>query len=263
MARAPSLRRRPIWIGGWLLFLLPLPLALKAVISLWRGDFGGLFGGALAFAMLMLGAVLMRKGLAQAKGRPTGSGFPWKTGGSIVVALGTALTALLAGHNVLIAGGFGLGALAGCYLAYGFDQRLRLSADKDVNSALEEAYQKLAQLEAAGRRITSREFKERLGLIIGWGEKILERISEDPEDFRRARKFLNVYLDGARQVTEKYARTHGEAESAELEENFRKLLTDMEAVCEEQYQRLLDDDMVDLDVQIEVLTTRLKREGVV
>ena len=263
MASASTLRRRPLWIGGWLLFLLPLPLALKAVISLWRGEFVGLVAGAFAFLVLLLGAWLMRQGLAQAKRRPTGSGFPFKTAGSAVVAIGTALTALIAGHNPLIAGGFGLGALAGCYLSYGFDRRLKLSNDKDVATALEEAYGKLEQLEAAGKRIGSREFKDRLGRIIDWGEKILARIQEDPEDFRRARKFLNVYLDGARQVTDKYARTHGEAESAELEENFRTLLADMETVCEEQYQRLLDDDMVDLDVQIEVLTTRLKREGVV
>ena len=36
----------------------------------------------------------------------------------------------------------------------------------------------------------------------------------------------------------------------------------METVCQEQYQHLVDNDKVDLDVQIEVLTTRLKREGV-
>ena len=73
---------------------------------------------------------------------------------------------------------------------------------------------------------------------------------------------MNVYLDGAQQVTDKFARTHNDANSAELEANFRTLLDDMETVCEEQYQHLVDNDMVDLDVQIEVLTTRLKREGV-
>jgi hypothetical protein len=256
-------RRRPIWIGGWLPFILPLPLTLDALANLWQGDLVGMLGSALPCILLFGGAALIRRGLAQASARPGQAAWPWRTLGAALVALGTAAAAFSAvGHSPPIALCFGLGALLGCYLCYGFDRRPRLSADKDVAAALAEAYRKLDELEAAGRRIRSPEFRERLGRIVAWGERILERIAADPEDFRRARKFLNVYLDGARQVTEKYARTHGEAGSAELEESFRALLADMEAVSEEQHQRLLDNDLVDLDVQIEVLTTRLRKEGV-
>ena len=38
---------------------------------------------------------------------------------------------------------------------------------------------------------------------------------------------------------------------------------DMETASKEQYQKLMQKDLVDLDVQIEVLSTRLKREGVI
>ena len=262
MATSRSPRRRPIWIGGWLLFLLPLPLLWKLLIALGKGDFGTFLISAIAFGLLLLGAWLTRRGLYQAKRRPMSSSLPLKTIGGFVVAGGTLLTSMIAGHNLAIAICFGLVALLGFYLAYGFDRRLKLSSDKDVATALEEAYRKLERLETAGENIRSRDFRDRIRRIAGWGERILDRIGDDPEDFRRARKFLNVYLDGAQQVTDKFARAQGDANSAELEENFRTLLTDMETVCEEQYQHLMDNDMVDLDVQIEVLTTRLKREGV-
>lgn len=262
MASSRPTRRRPIWIGGWLLFLLPLPLFWAMLIALGKGALGGFLGSAFALGLLMLGAWVTRRGLHQAKRRPMSSSLPLKSIGGVITAVGTAFTAWVAGHNPVIGICFGLAALLGFYLAYGFDRRLKLSSDKDVASALEEAYRKLERLEEAGDNIGSRDFRDRLQRISGWGEKILDRIGEDPEDFRRARKFLNVYLDGAQQVTDKFARTRSDANSAELEENFRTLLTDMETVCEEQYQRLIDDDMVDLDVQIEVLTTRLKREGV-
>lgn len=262
MSSAHPVRRRPIWIGGWLLFLLPLPLVWKVLIALGKGDFGTFLISTIALGLLLAGAWLTRRGLYQAKRRPMSSSLPLKTIGGFVVAGGTALTAMIAGHNPAIGICFGLAALLGFYLSYGFDRRLKLSSDKDVASALEEAYRKLERLEAAGDNIRSREFRDRLRRIVAWGERILDRISDDPEDFRRARKFVNVYLDGAQQVTDKFARTQGDANSAELEQNFRTLLADMETVCEEQYQHLLDNDMVDLDVQMEVLTTRLKREGV-
>jgi 5-bromo-4-chloroindolyl phosphate hydrolysis protein len=262
MASRPTRRRRPLWIGGWLLFLLPIPLLLKVLVSLGQGEFGAFLVSAIAAAVLFLGAWLTRMGLRQAKRRPMSSTIPLKSIGGGVIAIGTALTAMIAGHNLPIGICFGLAALLGFYLTYGFDRRLRLSSDKDVAAALEEAYLKLEKLEAAGDSIGSRDFRDSLGRIAAWGERILDRIGDDPEDFRRARKFLNVYLDGAQQVTEKFAKAQEDGKSAELEANFRTLLSDMETVCEEQYEHLLDDDLVNLDVQMEVLTTRLKREGV-
>ena len=262
MASSRPTRRRPLWIGGWLLFLLPLPLALKTLIALGKGEFGTFLISAIALAILLLGAWLTRRGLYQEKRRPMSSMLPLKSIGGFVVAGGAALTAMIAGHNLAIGICFGLAALLGFYLAYGFDKRIKLSSDKDVAEALEEAYRKLERLEEAGGKIGSRDMRDRIKGIVQWGERILDRIGDDPEDFRRARKFVNVYLDGAQQVTDKFARTHGDANSAELEANFRALLDDMETVCKEQYQHLVDNDMVDLDVQMEVLTTRLKREGV-
>lgn len=262
MASVRPKRRRPLWIGGWLLFLLPLPLALKVFIALGRGEFSTFLISAIALAVLLLGAWLTRRGLYQEKRRPMSSMLPLKLVGGGIIAIGTALTALIADHNVAIGICFGLASLLGFYLTYGFDKRVKLSSDKDVAAALEDAYRKLERLEEAGDKIPSRDMRDRIQGIAQWGERILDRIGDDPEDFRRARKFVNVYLDGAQQVTDKFARTHGDANSAELEASFRALLDDMETVCREQYQHLVDNDMVDLDVQMEVLTTRLKREGV-
>lgn len=262
MASRPTPRRRPLWIGGWLLFLLPIPLLMKVLVSLGRGEFGTFLISTIAVAVLFLGAWITRLGLRQAKRRPMSSTIPLKSIGGGIIAFGTALTAMIAGHNLAIGICFGLAALLGFYLTYGFDRRLKLSSNKDVAAALEEAYLKLEKLEAAGENIGSRDFRESLGRITAWGERILDRIGDDPEDFRRARKFLNVYLDGAQQVTEKFAKAQQDGKTAELEASFRTLLSDMETVCEEQYEHLLDDDLIDLDVQMEVLTTRLKREGV-
>jgi hypothetical protein len=72
-----------------------------------------------------------------------------------------------------------------------------------------------------------------------------------------------VYLEGAEQVTQGYAATHRLADFSELEQSFRSVLVTIEEVFGEQQKRLLDADLLDLDVKIEVLHKQLKREGIV
>ena len=64
-------------------------------------------------------------------------------------------------------------------------------------------------------------------------------------------------------VTEGYAHAHRSGHTGELEENFRNVLQTIEGVFDEQHQKLLEHDKLDLDVQIEVLSTQLKKEGVI
>lgn len=64
-------------------------------------------------------------------------------------------------------------------------------------------------------------------------------------------------------MTNKFIEAHPKAQTFELEQNYRAMLMDMEQVCKEQHEKLIQNDVFDLDVQIEVLSTRLKREGVI
>jgi 5-bromo-4-chloroindolyl phosphate hydrolysis protein len=131
-----------------------------------------------------------------------------------------------------------------------------------VTRQLEQAYGRLRGIEAAAREIAVPEFGERLSRITRIGRSILDEIERDPRDAARARRFLNLYLDSAERVTLEYARTHRQIRSRPLERNFRQLLVDMESTFTEQHRKLLESDMLSLDVDIEVLNARLKREGV-
>ena len=48
-----------------------------------------------------------------------------------------------------------------------------------------------------------------------------------------------------------------------MKDNFRKVLATIEDVFVEQHEKLLENDVLDLDVQIEVVRLQLEREGVV
>jgi 5-bromo-4-chloroindolyl phosphate hydrolysis protein len=154
---------------------------------------------------------------------------------------------------------------------YGFDPRTAkkvadsygLDTTEQVVAALESAERTINALELANREIRNAEFNIRLRRIADAARQVVTMVEEDPRDLRRARKFFNVYLEGAKQVTEGYARTHESMQTPELENNFRRVLITIEDVFKEQQVKLLEDDVQDLDVQIEVLKTQLKHEGVI
>lgn len=261
---------------GILMFLLPLPVLIAAVVSLAHGSLDGLLGNAAGYGLFLAGALLLRRGLlTEAEyGRRRVARAPWplKTLGGSVIALATGITAWFgAGQHPAIAVAFGLAALLGCYLSYGFDPRVaKRFTDRDgvdvtdrVLEALTQAEASIASIEQSTRNIRNAELNSRLRRIVAQARQILTMLEEDPRDLRRARKFLNVYLDGAKQVTEGYAKTHARVAAPELEDNFRRVLATIEDVFQEQQQKLLETDVTDLDVQIEVLTTQLKREGVI
>ncbi len=262
-------------LGGALLFIFPIPLFMAVAVSLGRGDFSGVLGNASAALLLLTGALTLRKGLQaerayNAKKVAMAPRFPLKLAAAIIVGVAVALAANIgADHSFMVAMSFGIGAAVGCVLAYGGDPRKEKVAKAgygyttaEVVEALEEAEQRVRKIESSRDHIHNEELKDRLSRIVALARKVLAVIEDDPRDLRRARKFLNTYLEGARRVTEGYAHTHKKTQSNELEESFRNVLVTIEEVFDEQHRRLLRNDVLDLDVQIEVLATQLKREGI-
>jgi 5-bromo-4-chloroindolyl phosphate hydrolysis protein len=252
-----------------------MPLLLAAIIALGAGNLVAVLAEGGAFSLYMLGATLTRRGIRSAHQGPAlryarRSPVSPRNLGAFLVTLATGITAYFAvGHGLFESIAFGAVALLAFHLLYGLEpltpQRIALGGeneDERVVQALAEAEQRILSIEQAARAIGNPELRERLGRIGAQGRQILGQIERRPRDLRRARKFLTVYLEGAQQVTQGYADTHRLADSRALEQNFRTVLVTIEDVFAEQQKRLLDTDVMDLDVQIEVLTKQLKREGI-
>ncbi|WP_295544490.1 5-bromo-4-chloroindolyl phosphate hydrolysis family protein [uncultured Thiohalocapsa sp.] len=249
-------------VPDWLLFVLPLPAAAAALIALIRGELTLLLGDGLGYGLLLGGALLARRGLAGARWRR----WSPKRAGAVLLALGSGVTAWLgAGHHPAIGGAFALVTLLGFHLVYALDLSPLRRRPQDLGrfgaASLRRAAASIAAIEQASRRIRQPELDERLASIAGLARQILTRVQDDPRDLWRARKFLNVYLDGVQRVVEGYAKTHSEMTAPALEQRFRHALETVETAFREQYQVLLERDVEDLDVQIEVLTRQLEREG--
>jgi 5-bromo-4-chloroindolyl phosphate hydrolysis protein len=256
------------------LLLLPSPLLLKAVVSLWSGDLQAILATGGSYALFVVAALLVRRGVVQVEAvrrRPRSIAFrpPWKRLGSLAAGIATAVAAFAAaGHGVAIALVFAVAAAVGVRLFYGADPPLRAdgltvgdAGGDEFERALADANGRLDRIEAIAAGLPSPEFQQRLRNIARLIAELLVIIEDEPANFALARRFLNVYLDSALQVMEKYSRVFPRSGASELEHSFRTLLVDVENTCTAQHQSLLQRDVMDLDVQIEVLSVRLRQEA--
>ena len=257
------------------LFALSVPFFLDFVVSLFGSDIVhvGVATGALA-AIGSASVLTLRALILQARyflgERPDPPLLPLKSISAALTALAAGLAASLGGHSVAMSAIFAALAAAGYLLFYGRDvrpRRVTIAATEGIDVAsvtaqLKQAYGRLRGIDAAARSIAVPEFGARLSRITDIGRQILGEIERDPRDAARARRFLNLYLDSAERVTTEYARTHRQVRSQPLEDNFKNLLVDMESTFSDQYKKLLENDVDSLDVEINVLNERLKREGV-
>jgi hypothetical protein len=256
------------------LFMLPAPLLLSILGALITGDVGRFAFSAAALGSLWGAGVIALRGLiAEARyvtgEQPEPAALPLKLMSGVLTTVGAGLAGAAAGHGIVPSLLFAALGGAGHLALFGRDirpRRVRVAVVEGVDRTrvtlqLEQGHARLRAIEAAGRQIGVPEFRERLLRITGIGRSILTEIERDPADATRARRFLNLYLDSADHVTQEYARTHTHARNAQLENNFRQLLAEMEGTFAEQHRRLVEHEQLSLDVDIEVLNERLRREG--
>jgi hypothetical protein len=259
------LERKLAGLAGWsprgmLLYILPLPLIPALCVSLVRGDFTQVVGQLGALGGCWTAAAIARRGLrAEAvyhHRRIARMPVPRKSAAALLLGASVFVGAWLAvGHEWPLAALLGAGSTTGFVLAYGPDR-------DEVLRTLEEAESRIQRIEADSRRIPAGELSQRLERIAASARSVVDLLEEDPRDLRRARRFLNTYLSGAQQVTERYVHARPRRATPEIDDRFRSVLGTIEGVFDEQRRHLLEDEVLDLDVQIEVLSRQLEREAV-
>ena len=265
-------------VRGWLLKGFAVSFTWPLFLALLRGSFRDAAALVAAIVLLFVAGNLIARGCreeAQNEGRTLAlSPLPWRLFGS--VAAGVAAFAVSSGpahDNVAMALLFGVLTGLACVLTYGLDPRADRAAieaaakragikSRDVVTALEEAHAKVRGIEQAAAGLRSRELRSRLERICDQARAILGQLEQDPSDLSRARRFLVTYLDGTRDVVGKYAKQQHDVADTPLAANFRQVLTTVEQVFAEQQEVLRGNERLDLEVQIEVLETQLKREGI-
>lgn len=265
-----------------LLFILPTPLLFGAFGALTGGEPIRLIMLLAAYAVLFLGAWLLREGQrAEAAynertiARPPA--FPRKLCAAGLAGIGVTLATWIGetpagffaiGETLIKAVTFGAVATGAHLLAFGLDPMKSKGGSTSIHQAeldrvteaLDKAESKLRNMETLARQLRDREINNRVQALNTTVRDMIKMVEEDPRDLSRAKRYLNVYLKGAEEATRKYVENHQRLNDPKIREDYVALLTDLDASFSRGRETLLLDDRTDLEVEIEVLRDRLGQE---
>lgn len=136
---------------------------------------------------------------------------------------------------------------------------------EEVDRALISGRKKLADLSTSIEGIRDPSVRGKAEQIADVTRRILKDIEEDPKDLRQARQFLNYYLDTTLKIISRYVGLSTQKVlSADARSTLAKVESSLETVhkaFEKQLAKLMQDDVMDLDTEIEVLERTIKMEG--
>ena len=262
--------RRPASSRGRtnILFLAPLPFLVAA----FTGDARHLVTGLSAAALLTLATWLTREGIVaqdayDARTVARRPAIPRKIFGAVLTGAALALGATLWQPGLVLPALIGLAGAALHLGAFGPDP-LRNKGMEGVDSfqtdrvarAVDEAEKSNSGMKDAILRAKDPALEARVDRFAATARQLFRSIESDPGDLTAARKYLSVYLMGARDATVKFADHYARARDPEARAEYEALLTDLETTFAGRTQALLSNDRTDLDVEISVLRDRLKRD---
>ena len=131
-----------------------------------------------------------------------------------------------------------------------------------VARVVDEAEKHLGTMRTTIQRANDREATARLDAFVATARDLIRTVEEDPRDLTAARKYLGVYLQGARDATAKFADIYARTRDAQAKSDYLALLNDLDHNFAARNRKSLLEDRGDLTIEIDVLRERLSREGV-
>lgn len=257
--------------GEWRAFLLFL-LSFAFLFPAFGDAPSAMLLGLLAGGTLILAAWLTREGMRaraafesrKVARRPA---FPRIAAGAVATGVALALGGVIGQGLTLIPLLYGLIGAGLHFGAFGADPLHdkgmegidRFQTDR-VARAVTEAEKTLTQMKDAILRAGDATLEARVDTFVQSARALFRRVEEDPGDLTAARKYLSVYLTGARDATVKFADLWANTKDPKARADYEALLTDLETTFAERSKALLQNDHTDLDIEISVLRDRLKFE---
>jgi len=243
----------------------------------------GMTIGLIAAALLTGAAFLLREGLraeAAYNARKTARrpAFPRKIFASVLTGLGTAMASYRtefldaeAATQVSLLAPILFGSVATVLhsVSFGLDpmkdkgmEGVDTFQQDRVARVVEDAETHLTAMTDAIKRAGDRRVEARVERFQDTARDLFRTVEEDPRDLAGARKYLTVYLQGAKDATIKFADVYARTRDAQALADYTALLDDLEQNFAARTRKMLLDDRSDLTVEIDVLRDRLQREGV-
>ena len=260
----------PVGARSNILFVPPIVLAFTSI----NDGAIGLALGLIGAGALLLGAWLLRGGLTaeaaytarKVSRRPA---FPRKIAAAVLAGVGVGIAAFANEPGVIAPVIYGAAALGLHLGAFGIDpmkdkgmEGIDTFQQDRVARAVDEAEAHLTAMRDAIQRSGDRSMIARVERFQTTAKDLFRTVEDDPRDLTSARKYLSVYLMGARDATVKFADVYARTQDPKARSDYESLLDDLEQNFSARTRKMLLDDRSDLTVEIDVLRERLQREGV-
>ena len=252
-----------------ILFAAPIVILINA----FRISPAHLLPGLAAFGILILAAWLTQSG-AQAQAafdartvarKPA---IPRKLFATALTFVGLTLAGTMSQPTLLLPLGFGLAGAILHFIAFGPDPMRNKGMtgvddfqNQRVATAVDEGEKYLTSMKDAILRAGDRKLEARVDQFSATARTMFRTVENDPRDLTAARKYIGVYLMGARDATAKFADHYANTKDASARASYEALLDDLESHFTTHTKALMQDGRADMDIEIEVLRERLAREG--
>ena len=194
--------------------------------------------------------------------------IPRKIFGAALSGVGVALAAMTGLDGIVAGALYGIAAAGLHLVSFGLDpmrdkgmEGVDAFQTERVARTIEEAERHLAAMKDAVLRARDRAAEARVDAFAETARRMFRQVEDDPRDLTAARKWLGVYLQGARDATIKFADLWSATRDAEARAEWDRILGELEQGMEAKRETLLLSDRTDLEVEIEVLRDRLQAEG--
>lgn len=256
---------RPAWL---------VAVAVPFLLTAFREAPAGLAVDLAAFACLAAAAFATREGLRaeaafntrRVARRPA---FPRKAAGAVLTGLGLALGTVAPGMGVMAPLILAATGIVLHLLAFGLDpmhdkgmEGIDAFQQDRVARVVDEGEKLLTAMQDAILRTSDRKLVARVTLFAATARDLFRAVEDDPRDLSAARKYMGVYLIGARDATARFADLYAATKDASARSDYEALLTDLETNFSTRTHELIENGREDMDIEIEVLRERLAREGV-
>lgn len=271
--RAQMIDDREVDAAGARSNLLFIPAIVLVATNLSDGPVD-LITALIGAAALTAAAWLLREGLRaeaayNARKVARRPAIPRKMMASALTGIGIALGSFAHDHSLITALLYGVAALGLHVAAFGIDP-LRNKRMEGVDTFQQDRVARVvdeaeAHLKVMTDQIDALGDRRLLGRVEQFqaaARQMIRTVQEDPRDLTGARKYLGVYLMGARDATVKFSDLYRRTKDADARGKFEALLGDLEQNFTARTEKLLLDDRSDMDIEIKVLRDRLRREGV-
>ena len=255
---------------GKLLYLPPIILVLTGLNDGPTVLVAALLGaGALTLAAWMLQQGLRAEAAFNARSIARRPALPRKMLASALTGIGMTMAAYSGENGIFGSVLYGLAALGLHVAAFGIDplRNKRVDGIDDfqqdrVARVVDTAEAYLDGMKAQIAALGDRKLDLRVSGFQAVARRMIRTVEQDPRDLTGARRFLGVYLMGARDATIKFVEVYKTSRSAEARTKYEALLDDLEQNFAARTEKMLLDDHTDMDIEINVLRDRLQREGV-